>query len=134
MSHSRLLLSKFRQNLKLRKPSWLQPPQLELNIGLRRFKCGWAFLNPIRKIYYNLAITIISVLVAFAIVGIELLQVIATELKLVGAFWDWLGGLDFETIGALIMVIFLVSWSMSVSIWRYRRIDKSHKTKLSSTN
>ena len=134
MSHSRLLLSKFRQNLKLRKPSWLQPPQLGLNIRLRRFKCGWAFLKSIHKIYYNLAITIISVLVAFAIAGIELLQVIATELNLVGAFWDWLDGLDFETIGTLIIVIFLASWSMSVAIWRYRRIDKSYKTKLSSTN
>ena len=47
-----------------------------------RMAYGWAFLNPIRKVYYNLTIAIISVLVAFAIGGIELLQVIATEMKL----------------------------------------------------
>ena len=51
---------------------------------------GWAFLKPIRKIYYNLTITIISVLVAFAIGGIELIQVIASELGWTSGFWGFL--------------------------------------------
>ena len=98
-----------------------------------RVAYGWAFLNPIRKIYYNLTITVISVLVAFVIGAVELLQVIATELNLTGAFWDWLGSLDFETIGLVIIVMFLASWLVSVAIWKYRRIDEIYKLKLSST-
>src|SRR3989454_2694492 len=60
---------------------------------------GWAFLRPIRKIYYTLTVTVISVAVAFAIGGIELLQVLSSELKLSGPFWTSLGPLDFETMG-----------------------------------
>ena len=97
-----------------------------------RLAYGWAFLNPIRKVYYNLTITVISVLVAFAIGLVELLQVMAAELNLTGAYWDWLTGLDFETIGFGIIVMFLASWLVSVAIWKYRRIDQVYKLKLSS--
>jgi len=55
---------------------------------------GWAFLRPIRKIYYNLTVTVISVAVAFAIGGVELLQVLASELNLTGPYWNWLAKLD----------------------------------------
>ena len=83
-----------------------------------------AFLNPIRKIYYNLTVTVISVLVALAIGSAELLQVVASELNLTGAVWGWLGGLDFETIGFGIIIIFLLSWLVSVVIWKCRRFDE----------
>jgi high-affinity nickel-transport protein len=99
-----------------------------------RMAYGWAFLNPIRKIYYNLSITVISVLVAFAIGVVELLQVMATELNLTGTFWGWLGGLDFETLGFGIIVVFIVAWLASVAIWKYRRFDEIYKTKLSPGN
>jgi len=85
---------------------------------------GWAFLNPIRKIYYNLTVTVISVLVAFVIGTAELLQVVASEMNLTGTFWSWLSGLDFETIGFGIVVIFLASWLVSVVIWKYRHFDE----------
>ena len=65
---------------------------------------GWAFMNPIRKIYYNLTVTIISVLVALAIGSAELIQVVATELNLTGEFWASLNNLDFETIGYGIII------------------------------
>jgi high-affinity nickel-transport protein len=99
-----------------------------------RMAYGWAFLNPIRKVYYNLTITIISILVAFAIGGIELLQVVGMELNLTSPFWGWFANLDFETLGGLIIVIFLVSWLVSVAIWKYRRIDETYESKLSSPN
>jgi high-affinity nickel-transport protein len=99
-----------------------------------RVAYGWAFLNPIRKIYYNLTVTVISVLVALAIGTAELLQVVANEMSLTGAFWDWLGGLDFETIGFGIIVIFLASWLVSVAIWKYRRFDEICNPKSYSTN
>lgn len=88
---------------------------------------GWALVNPIRKIYYNLTVTVISVLVALAVGTAELLQLIANELNLTGAFWDWMGGLDFETIGFGIIVIFLLSWLVSAAIWKYRRFDEIYK-------
>lgn len=94
-----------------------------------RVAYGWAFLNPIRKIYYNLTVTVISVLVALAIGTAELLQVIANELKLTGAFWNMLSDLDFETIGFGIIIIFLASWLLSVAVWKYRRFDEVYTLK-----
>jgi high-affinity nickel-transport protein len=90
-----------------------------------RIAYGWAFLNPIRKIYYNLTVTVISVLVALAIGTAELLQVLASELNLTGTFWSWLTGLDFETVGFGIVLIFLASWIVSVAVWKRGRFDQS---------
>jgi len=97
-----------------------------------RVAYGWAFLDPIRKIYYNLTVTVISVLVALAIGTLELLQVIANELNLIGPFWDQLSRLDFETIGFGIITIFLVSWLVSVAVWKYRRFDEIYSRRTSS--
>ena len=60
---------------------------------------GWAFSNPIRKVYYNITVTTLSVVVALAIGTIELLQVLSAKLSLTGGPWDWLNGLDFGRIG-----------------------------------
>ena len=90
-----------------------------------RVAYGWAFLNPIRKIYYNLTITVISVLVALVIGTAELLQVLASELNLTGAYWSWLTRLDFETIGLGIVMIFLLSWLVSFAVWKRGGFDRS---------
>ncbi len=89
-----------------------------------RVAYGWAFLNPIRKIYYNLTVTVISVLVAWAIGTIELLQVLSTELNLTGLFWSWLNTVNFEMIGFSIIGIFILSWLVSFGFWRYKKYDK----------
>ena len=89
-----------------------------------RVAYGWAFLNPIRKIYYNLTVTVISVLVAWAIGTIELLQVLSTELNLNGLFWSWLNAINFEMIGFGIIGIFILSWLASFGYWRYKKYDK----------
>jgi high-affinity nickel-transport protein len=86
---------------------------------------GWAFLKPIRKIYYNLTITIISVLVAFAIGGIELIQVISSELGWTSGFWGFLANLDFETMGYAIIAIFLISWLIAMAYYRYKGFEKT---------
>ena len=72
-----------------------------------RMAYGWAFLNPLRKVYYNLTVTIISVMVAWAIGSIELLQVLSTEFNLRGGFWLWVNGLNFEAIGYGIVGLFV---------------------------
>jgi len=89
-----------------------------------RVAYGWAFLNPVRKIYYNLTVTVISVLVAWAIGTIELLQVLSTELNLSGIFWSWLNTINFEMIGFGIIGIFISSWLVSFGYWRVKKYDK----------
>jgi high-affinity nickel-transport protein len=89
-----------------------------------RVAYGWAFLNPVRKIYYNLTVTVISVLVAWAIGTIELLQVLSTELNLNGIFWGWLNTINFEMIGFGIIGIFIMSWLVSFGFWRVKKYDK----------
>ncbi len=90
-----------------------------------RLANGWAFLNPVRKIFYNLIVTIISVLVAFVIGGVEVLQVLSMELGLNGGFWDWLNGLNFETIGYGIAAVFTMAWAASVIVWKYKKYDQN---------
>ena len=92
-----------------------------------RLAYGWAFLNPIRKIYYNLTVTIISVLVAWAIGTAELLQVLSTELNFSGFFWSWVKSLDFEIMGFGVIAIFAVSWAVSFGYWRYKKYDKMNQ-------
>ncbi|MDA4130820.1 MAG: HoxN/HupN/NixA family nickel/cobalt transporter [Thaumarchaeota archaeon] len=90
-----------------------------------RVAYGWAFLKPIRKIYYNLTITVISVLVAFVIGSVELFQVLSGELGFKGAFWSWLGSLDFETLGFGIIVIFVVAWLLSIVFYKYKGYERT---------
>jgi len=85
---------------------------------------GWAFLKPIRKLYYNLTITFISVVIAFVIGGIEVLSIIASELHLSGGIWDLVASLDFGVIGVAIVAIFVVSWTGSTLIYRIKRYDE----------
>ncbi len=91
-----------------------------------RLAYGWAVLNPVRKAYYNLTITVISVLVAFAIGTVELLQVASMELNLQGPFWGFLGGLDFETLGFLVVGVFAATWLVSMANWKYRNYDNAN--------
>ena len=85
---------------------------------------GWAFSNPVRKIYYNITVTSLSVTVALAIGSVELLQVFATKFGLDTGVWAWLNALDFEKLGYVVVGLFLVTWAGSVVIWKARRIDE----------
>ena len=84
---------------------------------------GWAFSNPIRKVYYNITVTSLSVVVALVIGTVELLQVLVTRLGLSGGGWDTLSNLDFETLGYGIVALFVLMWAASVAIWKLRRIE-----------
>lgn len=88
-----------------------------------RFAYGWAFLKPMRKVYYNLTVTVISVLVAFLIGGIEMIQVVANELGLTGGFWTALSKIDFETLGVGVIATFAVSWAVSTAYYRLKGYD-----------
>jgi high-affinity nickel-transport protein len=86
---------------------------------------GWAFVKPIRKLYYNMTITFVSIVVALLIGGIEALGLIGDQFGLKGAFWDMLDSLNdnFGTIGFVIIGVFVVSWIISIVIYRRNRYD-----------
>lgn len=84
----------------------------------------WAFTSPLRKVYYNLTTTGLSVFVALAIGTIEYLQVLSSQLKIDNGFFSWLNALDFETLGYGIVAIFLISWVGSVVLFRVRRVEE----------
>lgn len=85
----------------------------------------WAFIKPIRKLYYNLVITAVSVVVAVVIGGIEGLGLIGDQLGLDGWFWDGIGGLNdhFNDLGFAIIAIFILAWAGSVIFYRYAKLD-----------
>jgi high-affinity nickel-transport protein len=85
---------------------------------------GWAFSNPIRKVYYNITVTSLSVAVALLIGTIELMQVMAAKLSLDSGFWAFLGELDFGRMGYVVVGMFVVAWAGSVVLWKARRIEE----------
>ncbi len=89
-----------------------------------RYAYGWAFNNPIRKVFYNLTLTVISVLVAFAIGGMELLGVVGSEIGLSGPFWTALAGLNLESIGYVVVAIFVASWLIAMLIYRIKGYEQ----------
>jgi high-affinity nickel-transport protein len=85
---------------------------------------GWAFSNPIRKVYYNITVTSLSVAVALVIGTIELLQVMAAKFSLDTGFWAFLDNLDFGKIGYVVVGLFVAAWAFSVILWKARRIEE----------
>lgn len=91
---------------------------------------GWAFMKPLRKLYYNITITSVSVIVAIIVGGLETLGLIQGELNLSGPFWDPVAVLNnnFGILGYVIVGIFLLSWIISVTIYKLRRYDEIEVT------
>jgi high-affinity nickel-transport protein len=88
------------------------------------FAYGWAFSRPLRKVYYNLVITGLSVAVAFVIGTIELLSILAEKLRLEGGFWVWVSTLDLNLVGYGIVGLFVVTWAGAFAVWRFARIEE----------
>ncbi|MFE3629151.1 Nickel transporter NicT [Streptomyces goshikiensis] len=88
------------------------------------FAYGWAFSKPVRKVYYNLTVTGLSVAVALVIGTVEVLGLLAEKLDLHGPFWDWAGGLDLNTIGFVVVGLFFVTWILALVLWKYGRIEE----------
>ncbi|MEJ2761908.1 MAG: HoxN/HupN/NixA family nickel/cobalt transporter [Gammaproteobacteria bacterium] len=86
----------------------------------------WAFSNPLRKMYYNITITGVSVTVALVIGTIELLQVAITMLGITGPVANTIGRMDFGILGYVIAGIFVLAWAVSVGIWKLGRIEERY--------
>jgi high-affinity nickel-transport protein len=87
---------------------------------------GWAFMKPVRKLYYNITITAVSVVVALVVGGLETLNLIGDELGLTdGGFWGAIGAINdnFGVLGYVIIGIFALSWAGSVAFYKFKRYD-----------
>jgi high-affinity nickel-transport protein len=84
----------------------------------------WAFSNPVRKVYYNLTVTGLSVAVALVIGSIELVGVAHDNLGLTGAVFDWVAGLNLNNVGFLIVGVFAVVWTCAIAYWRLARVEQ----------
>jgi high-affinity nickel-transport protein len=91
---------------------------------------GWAFFNPVRKIYYNLAITGLSVAICFFIGTIEVLGLLPMELHIHGAFWNFMENFNINAAGFVIVAMFVVTWAGALVIWRYARIEEKWTSSL----
>jgi high-affinity nickel-transport protein len=88
---------------------------------------GWAFFNPVRKVYYNLAITGLSVAICFFIGGIEILSLIPREIKGLSTthgFWGFMQSFNINTAGFVIVGLFILTWVAAVAVWRYCHIEE----------
>ena len=99
------------------------------------FAYGWAFSKPVRKVYYNIVITSLSVGVALFIGGLEILQVLAKQLNLTGGFWNYAANFNLNSVGYVIVAGFAVVWIIALTLWRYGRVeerwhDKAHAAQL----
>jgi high-affinity nickel-transport protein len=97
------------------------------------FAYGWAFSRPVRKVYYNLVVTALSVAVAFIIGSIELLSVAAEKLRLEGGFWVWVSNLDLNLVGYAIVGLFVVTWAGAFAAWRLLRIEEKWSAGMQSS-
>ena len=87
------------------------------------FAYGWAFAKPVRKVYYNLVITGLSIGAAFIIGTIEILGVLTNEVHLHGAFWDTMATFNINVAGFCIAGLFVVVWAIALAYWRWGSVE-----------
>ncbi len=101
-----------------------------LDGAFMNFAYGWAFSKPVRKVFYNITITALSVAVALIIGTVELLAVFADKFSLSGGIWDFVSGLDLNVVGYFIVALFVGTWVLAVAIWRFGRIEDRWSARL----
>ena len=94
------------------------------------FAYGWAFSKPVRKVFYNITITALSVAVALLIGVVELLAVLAEKLSLSGGMWDVVAAVDLNYVGYAIAALFVMTWAVALAVWRFGRIEERWSARL----
>ncbi len=87
------------------------------------FAYGWAFARPVRKVYYNLVITALSIGAAFIIGTIEILGVLTAEVHLHGTFWDMMANFNINVAGFCIAGLFVAVWGAALAYWRWGNVE-----------
>ncbi len=85
---------------------------------------GWAFVKPVRKVFYNLTITVLSVTVALGIGALVLIGLLVEQLGIGSGPLLWMASLDLDVVGFAIVGLFLVTWALAVAVWRFGRIEE----------
>jgi high-affinity nickel-transport protein len=98
------------------------------------FAYGWAFSKPVRKVFYNLTITGLSVAVALVIGTIELGGLVAQHLNLGGPFWSWFETIDINLLGFVIVGMFVATWAIAIVVWRLGRFEERWSAHLSDVD
>jgi high-affinity nickel-transport protein len=88
------------------------------------FAYGWAFSKPVRKVFYNITITGLSVAVALVIGTIEIVGLLAQKLSAQGSFWSWWENININTLGFIIVGMFIATWAIALAIWHFGRIEE----------
>ena len=88
------------------------------------FAYGWAFARPVRKVYYNLVITGLSIAVAFLIGTIEIFGLLSAELHIQGGFWDFMANFNINHAGFAIAGLFVVVWAVALGYWKLGNLDR----------
>jgi nickel/cobalt transporter (NiCoT) family protein len=94
-----------------------------LDGAFMNFAYGWAFARPVRKVYYNLVITALSIGAAFIIGTIEILGILTTEMHLRGAFWDTVANFNINVAGFCIAALFVLVWAAALIYWRFGKVE-----------
>ena len=97
------------------------------------FAYGWAFSKPVRKVYYNLTITGLSIAVAAVIGTIELGGLLAAQLNLSGSFWNWFENININLLGFVIVAMSIATRAIALTIWRLGRIEERWSAHLEDT-
>ena len=92
------------------------------------FAYDWAFSRPVRKVYYNLTVTGLSVFVAFFIGTVEILGLIGQQYRLSGEFWTFMGNFNINKAGYVIVGVFVLTWVVALAIWHFGRIEQKWET------
>ena len=93
----------------------------------------WAFVKPVRKVYYNLTTTGLSVAVALLIGGIELISVLHVKAELTDPVTTWIASITLDDIGYLMVAMFVVVWVVSVLYWRWGAVERRWTAKLADS-
>jgi high-affinity nickel-transport protein len=88
------------------------------------FAYDWAFARPVRKVYYNITITALSVFVAVFVGAVELLGLVGQESNLTGSGWSWLANFNINTAGFVIVGVFVVTWVVALGIWHFGKLEQ----------
>ncbi|MGA8016060.1 MAG: HoxN/HupN/NixA family nickel/cobalt transporter [Candidatus Dormiibacterota bacterium] len=95
-----------------------------LDGSFMNFAYGWAFSKPVRKVYYNITITGLSVAVALLIGSIELSGLLASEFNLGGPFWGYVANFNINQAGFIIVALFALTWAVALLVWRFGHIEQ----------
>lgn len=95
-----------------------------LDGGFMNYAYGWALARPARKVFYNLTVTALSIVLALGVAAVLFAGLAAEKLRLGGGVWEWVSGLDLNALGFLLAGLFVLTWAVALAVWRFGRVEE----------